>query len=87
MSRGRRPLLVVLAAAAAALVLPASAFAHAALLRTSPSASVTLPKAPTQVALTYSEPVEPKFAIVSVTDAAGHPLTEGRPSQIGRAHV
>ena len=81
MSRGRRPLLVVLAAAAAALVLPASAFAHAALLRTSPSASVTLPKAPTQVALTYSEPVEPKFAIVSVTDAGGHPLTEGRPSR------
>jgi len=80
-SRGRRPLLVVSAAAAAALALPATAFAHAALLRTSPSASVTLPSAPTQVALTYSEPVEPKFAIVSVTDAGGHQLATGRPTR------
>jgi copper transport protein len=80
-SRGRRPLLVALAAAAAALALPASAFAHAALLRTSPSASVTLSKAPTQITLTYSEPVEPKFAIVSVTNAGGQPVTSGRPTR------
>ena len=80
MRRGRRPLLLV-AAAAAALALPAAAFAHAALLRTSPSASVTLTKPPTQVALTYSEPVEPKFAIVSVTDAGGHQVTTGPPAR------
>jgi copper transport protein len=79
-SRRRRPLLVA-QAAAAALALPATALAHAALLRTSPSASVTLSKAPTQVALTYSEPVEPKFAIVSVTDAGGHQLATGRPTR------
>jgi copper transport protein len=80
-SRRRRSLLVVTAAAAAALALPASAFAHAALLRTSPSASVTLSKPPDRVTLTYSEPVEPRFAIVSVTDAGGHQVTTGPPTR------
>ena len=32
---------------------------------------------PTQVALTFSEAVEPRFAIVSVTDAGGHQETTG----------
>ena len=32
-----------------------------------------------QVALTYSEAVEPRFAIVSVTNAAGAQETTGRP--------
>ena len=32
-----------------------------------------------QVALTYNEAVEPRFAIVSVTDAAGHQQTTGPP--------
>ena len=65
----------------AALVLPASAFAHAALLKTDPSASATLDKAPTHVALTYSEAVEPRFAIVSVTNAAGTQETDGPPAR------
>jgi copper transport protein len=65
------------AVAAAALALPASAWAHAALLGTSPAASVTLDTPPPQVALTYSEAVEPRFAIVSVTDAAAHQETAG----------
>ena len=73
----RRPL-VIGAAAAAALVLPAAAFAHAALLRTTPAASVTVNTPPVQVALVYSEAVEPRFAIVSVTDSAAHAQTAGR---------
>ena len=71
--------LVVGAVAAAALALPALAFAHAALLSTAPSASVILNEAPTQVALVYSEAVEPRFAIVSVTDPAANPQTAGAP--------
>lgn len=71
--------LVLLAVLAGALALPASAFAHAALLRTQPQASVTLSSAPKEVALTYSEAVEPRFAIVSVTDAAAHQETSGPP--------
>jgi copper transport protein len=66
-------------AAAAALALPASAWAHAALLRTDPVASRTIDAAPPEVRLTYSEPVEPRFAIVSVTDATGRQVTSGEP--------
>ena len=69
----------VLAVALAALALPASAWAHAALLRTTPSASGTVNVAPSQVTLAYSEPVEPRFAIVSVTNAAGRQVTSGEP--------
>ena len=75
--RGRA--LMVLVAVAAALAAPAAAWAHAVLLRTSPVASKTLTAAPTQVALTFSEAVEPRFAIVSVTDAAGTQQTAGPP--------
>lgn len=64
-----------------ALVLPASAWAHAALLRTSPSASGTVNSPPARVLLTYSEAVEPRFAIVSVTDAGGHRVTAGSPAR------
>jgi copper transport protein len=62
-----------------ALALPASAWAHAALLRTTPSASGTVNVAPSQVTLAYSEPVEPRFAIVSATNAAGRQVTSGEP--------
>jgi copper transport protein len=65
--------------ALAALALPASAWAHAALLRTTPSASGTVNVAPSQVTLAYSEPVEPRFAIVSATNAAGRQVTSGEP--------
>jgi copper transport protein len=58
---------------------PAVAWAHAALLRTSPSASVVVNTSPGHVALTYTEAVEPRFAIVSVTDAGGRQQTAGRP--------
>ena len=70
---------VVGAVAAAALALPAVAFAHAALLSTVPSASVTVNTPPPQVSLVYSEAVEPRFAIVSVTDSGAHPQTAGPP--------
>jgi copper transport protein len=74
-----RRALVTGAAVAAALALPAAAFAHAALLRTAPAASVTLNAPPLQVALVYSEAVEPRFAIVSVTDSGANLQTAGPP--------
>jgi copper transport protein len=80
-SRGRRTILAV--AVVAALVAPASAFAHAVLLRTSPVANAVVNAPPKQLTLTYSEAVEPKFAIVSVTDAAGRQKTSGRPHRDG----
>jgi copper transport protein len=72
---------IVAAAIVAVLAAPASAWAHAALLHTTPSASVVLNGPPKQVAMTYSEEVEPRFAIVSVTDAAGRRVTAGPPAR------
>jgi copper transport protein len=66
---------------AAALAAPASAWAHAALLHTSPAASVVLNRPPKQVAMTYSEAVEPRFAVVSITDAAGRRVAAGPPGR------
>jgi copper transport protein len=68
---GRVRISVTLIVAVGALAAPAAAWAHAALLRTSPTPSGVVNTPPTQVSLTYSEAVEPRFAIVSVTDASG----------------
>ena len=48
----------------------AAALAHAYLVRTVPEASVVLNTPPAQVALTFDEAVEPRFAIISVTEHA-----------------
>jgi len=72
---------VVLGVLLGALALPASAFAHAALLKTVPSASVTVDTPPKQISLLYSEAVEPRFAIVSVTDANATSETTGPPTR------
>ena len=77
MSRVR--ILPALAAVAVvfACVAPSSASAHAYLIKTVPAASGVLDTPPRQVALTYDEAVEPRFAIISVTDAAGKQQTTG----------
>ncbi|HEY7003083.1 MAG TPA: copper resistance protein CopC [Gaiellaceae bacterium] len=67
----RRRTVAALLALLVALALPSSAWAHAALVRTEPSASGVVNRPPASITLTYSEPVEPRFAIVSVTDADG----------------
>jgi copper transport protein len=67
----------VLAAAAVALAVPGIASAHAYLVKTVPSASGVLNGPPSSVALTFDEAVEPRFAIISVTDAAAHQETTG----------
>ena len=71
--RGR--VVLVLAAVAVALVGAGTASAHAYLVKTVPSASGVLNGPPSHVALTFDEAVEPRFAIISVTDAAGHQVT------------
>jgi copper transport protein len=81
MRRGRALGCAAAAAGVMALALPGAAWAHAALLRTSPSASGTVNGSPAVVRLTYSEAVEPKFALVSVTDADGHRVTRGPASR------
>jgi copper transport protein len=70
---------LVLFAAAAALALPAAASAHAVLVKTPPSASIVVNSPPPVVLLKFNEAVEPRFAAISVTDAAGNQQTAGVP--------
>jgi copper transport protein len=75
--RARSLCVAALVAVAAWCAMPSAASAHAYLIRTVPAASGILNIPPRTVSLTYDEAVEPKFAIVSVTDAAGTQETTG----------
>ena len=75
-SRGRIVLGLATVVAVMA-VLPSAASAHAYLVRTVPAASVVLNVPPPSVQLSYDEAVEPRFAIISVTNAAGQQQTTG----------
>jgi copper transport protein len=77
--RLRGGILASLAAGLVPLAFVPSAWAHAALLRTVPVASGVVNTPPRQVALTYSEAVEPRFAVISVTDARGRQQVIGAP--------
>ncbi len=70
--------LMVLLAAGGTLVVPARASAHAYLIRTVPAASVVLDAPPATVQLTYDEAVEPRLAVISVTNAEGRQQTGGQ---------
>ncbi len=74
-ARGR--IVAAIAALAVGVVLPAAASAHAYLIKTVPAASGVLDGPPPNVQLTYDEAVEPRFAIISVTNAAGNQETTG----------
>jgi len=78
-TRGRVGLLV--AVAAGALTLAGTASAHAYLVKTVPAASVVLTASPPNVQLTFDEAVEPRFATISVTDAAAHQQATGPPAR------
>jgi copper transport protein len=72
---------IAAAVAVAALAAPAAASAHAYLTHTVPAASVTLNTAPREVALTFDEAVEPRFALILVSDANGNTVTAGTVSR------
>ena len=73
--RGR--VVLTLTVAMVALVLPVAASAHAYLTRTVPAASGQLNASPPDVALTFDEAVEPRFALISVTDKDAHQEATG----------
>ena len=68
---------IALALLAGAWVLPVAASAHAYLVKTTPAASVVLDAPPPNIELTYDEAVEPRLAIISVTNTAGRQETTG----------
>jgi len=74
----------LLLAAAACLLGPvlacSVAFAHAFLDRASPAVGSEVTGSPPAIALTYTEPVEPLFSTVHVTDAHGDRMDEGKPA-------
>jgi copper transport protein len=72
---------VVALAVVVTLLVPAAASAHAYLIKTFPSASTILDTPPPDVALTFDEAVEPRFAIISVTDKDGHQVATASPSR------
>ena len=72
-TRGR--IVAALAYAAIGLLAPSTASAHAYLIKTAPAASGILNAPPPNVQLTYDEAVEPRFAIISVTNTAGQQET------------
>jgi methionine-rich copper-binding protein CopC len=55
------------------------AFAHAHLRSATPAVDSTVQTAPTQVAITYSEGVEPKFSTIEVQDSAGKRVDKNDP--------
>jgi copper transport protein len=75
----RTRIALVVIAVAAAFVLPATAWAHAVIVRTSPAPSSVVNTPPPVVLLKYSEAVEPRFAVVSVTNAQGKQQIAGSP--------
>jgi copper transport protein len=60
-----------------AVVVPGRATAHAVLLRSIPPAGQTLQRAPDQVQLLFSEPIDPAFSSVRVLDSSKQPVDRG----------
>jgi methionine-rich copper-binding protein CopC len=68
-----------LAILAAACMTGPAAWAHAFLDRASPAVGSEVSGSPPSVALTYTEPVEPLFSTIQVTDAGGVRVEDGKP--------
>ncbi len=66
-----RPALRALTAGAAALVVTSTAFAHAHLMSSEPAANAEV-AAPTEVTIRFTEPLEPAFSKIALTDASGN---------------
>ena len=57
----------------------AVAHAHASLAHASPLAGSTMSEAPQEVVLTFTETLEPAFSKLTVTDASGTEVSQGKP--------
>jgi methionine-rich copper-binding protein CopC len=66
--------------AAAICLIGQAAFAHAFLDRASPAVGSEVSGSPSALNLTYTEPVEPLFCTVHVTNAAGARVDDGKPT-------
>ncbi len=55
-----------------------SALAHADLASADPAAGATVKTAPTEISITFTEEVEPKFSDIQVLDAGGKRVDDGK---------
>jgi methionine-rich copper-binding protein CopC len=67
----------VFAFVAAACLIGQAAFAHAFLDRASPAVGSEINASPPSLRLTYTEPIEPAFSSVLVTNGAGSRVDQG----------
>jgi methionine-rich copper-binding protein CopC len=72
-----------IAMAAVLCLVSQAAFAHAFLDRASPPVGSEVTGSPASLSLTYSEPVEPLFSTVHVTNAKGQRVDSGKPTYKG----
>jgi methionine-rich copper-binding protein CopC len=72
-----------LAIAALLIATSNAALAHAKLDHASPAVDSTVPSAPAEVVLTFTEKLEATFSTVTVTDASGARVEEGKPQVSG----
>jgi copper resistance protein C len=77
---------IIVLATAACLIAPA-AFAHSFLDRASPAAGSEVSGSPPALNLTYTEPVEPLFSTVKVTDSSGTAVNDGKPTPLEEGRV
>jgi len=75
-----RKALLALDAIVAVLATGSPAWAHAQLLSADPAKDATLTKAPTAVTLTFSGRLNPDFATIVVSDAAGRRIPASAPA-------
>jgi copper transport protein len=80
MDQVSRRLLVLAMALALLLFAAPSASAHAVLLRADPEIGGVTPTPPAELLLQFSEPVEPRFSTIVVTDKNGDNVTRGKVS-------
>ena len=69
--------------AAAACLIGQAALAHAFLNRASPAVGSEISGSPPTLNLTYTEPVEPLFGTIRITDASGARASEGQSGRAG----
>lgn len=65
--------------AAIACLVTQAAWGHAFLDRASPAVGSEVSGSPAEVSLTYTEPVEPLFSSLKVTDSHGVTVDDGKP--------
>jgi methionine-rich copper-binding protein CopC len=64
----------------ASLALSSVAMAHAVLVKANPPVGGTVSASPTEIRITFSEGVEPRFSKIALTSADGHSVETGAAS-------